>query len=97
MRLLLEAGADKDFANNNGDTALMIASRDGHLEAVRLLLEAGANEDIADTDGDTALMIASLHGYLEVVRLLLEARCRQGPRQQQRRHCLDDRFSTWLP
>ena len=32
-RLLLEAGADKDLAGNDGLTALLWASRRGHLES----------------------------------------------------------------
>ena len=50
VRLLLEAGADKDAADTDGDTALHIAAKEGHLEVVRLLLEAGADKDAADTD-----------------------------------------------
>ena len=73
VRLLLEAGADKDAANTDGSTALFFAAQNGHLEVVRLLLEAGADKDAADTDGWTALHIAAQEGHLEVVRLLLEA------------------------
>ena len=41
VRLLLEAGADKDAATTTyGATALMSAAEEGHLEVVRLLLEA---------------------------------------------------------
>ena len=43
LRLLLEAGADKDAATTTyGATALMSAAEEGHLEVVRLLIEAGA-------------------------------------------------------
>ena len=71
VRLLLEAGADKDAAERH--RPLHFAALEGHLEVVRLLLEAGADKDAADTDGDTALHIAALGGRLEVVRLLLDA------------------------
>ena len=74
VRLLLEAGADKDAKNAYGATALHLAAQRSHLEVVRLLLEAGADTDAAKTnDGMTALHFAALHGHLEVVRLLLEA------------------------
>ena len=59
VRLLCDAGADKDKADNSGCTALIWASTRGHLEVARLLCEAGADKDKAKQDGDTALMIAS--------------------------------------
>eukprot|EP00439_Symbiodinium_sp_Y106_P053888 s269_g7.t1 len=72
-RLLLESGAEKDVANDQGFTALITASASGRVEVVRLLLEAGANPNLADEDGCTALMIASARHDVEVVSLLLDA------------------------
>ena len=43
VRLLLEAGADKNSVGNIGFTALMAASRQGHIEVVQVLLNAGAD------------------------------------------------------
>ncbi|CAK9049732.1 Ankyrin repeat domain-containing protein 39 [Durusdinium trenchii] len=40
VRLLLEAGADKDAADTDGSTAVHTAAKYGHLEVVRLLHEA---------------------------------------------------------
>eukprot|EP00439_Symbiodinium_sp_Y106_P031928 s195_g3.t2 len=59
VRLLLEAGTNKDVAENDGYTALMMASTRGHVDVVRLLLEASAIKDLADNSGYTALMMAS--------------------------------------
>ncbi|CAK9100631.1 unnamed protein product [Durusdinium trenchii] len=75
VRLLLEAGADKDAADTDGSTALQFAAGKGHchLKVVRLLLEAGADKDAADTDGSTALHFAARNGHLKVVQLLREA------------------------
>ena len=71
VRLLLEAGADKDAAWQN-ETALHLASRKGHLDIARVLLEAGADQDAAMQDGHTALHSASRKGHLDIVRLLLD-------------------------
>ena len=45
VRLLLEAGADKNAARSDGVTALWAAGRHGHLEVVRLLLEADSDKN----------------------------------------------------
>ena len=45
VRLLCEAGADKDKADQDGHTSLILASQAGHLEMVRLLSEGGADKD----------------------------------------------------
>eukprot|EP00439_Symbiodinium_sp_Y106_P049526 s289_g6.t1 len=57
VRLLLEAGAEKDCNDRDGITAVMLASAFGRFDVVRM----------------TALMIASQGGHFGVVRLLLEA------------------------
>jgi ankyrin repeat protein len=58
----------------DGETALMLASREGHLEVVRALFAARADVNTKDDDGGTALMYASQEGHLEVVRALLTAK-----------------------
>ena len=59
VRSLLEAGVEKDLAEKDGYTALMMAADHGHKDVVRLLLEAGADKDLADHRGHTAVMMAS--------------------------------------
>jgi cytohesin len=73
VRLLLEAGADKNSKMNDGKTPLHLASLNGHTECVRLLLEAGADKNSKMNDGKTPLHLASHNGHPECVRLLLEA------------------------
>ncbi|CAE7253962.1 ANKRD17, partial [Symbiodinium sp. CCMP2456] len=54
-------------------TALYLASTEGHLEIVRLLLEANADHGILSGSHErTALYQASWHGHLEVARALLD-------------------------
>ena len=45
VRLLLDAGSDKDAATTDGTTALLAAAHKGHLEIARLLLDAGVDKD----------------------------------------------------
>ena len=77
VRLLCEAGADKDKADNDGSTALMSASVRGHLEVVRLLCEAGVDKEgsrLLRGSRTTALQLASASGHQDVADLLLEPR-----------------------
>lgn len=56
-----------------GDSALLAATRNGHLAAVKLLLKAKANPGHANASGLTALHIASQKGLLTICRELLQA------------------------
>ncbi|CAE7943955.1 ANKRD50, partial [Symbiodinium sp. KB8] len=58
--------------NDNGITALIMASQRGHMEIVRMLLDTGAGENLLSNNGVTALMAASHIGHMEIVRMLLD-------------------------
>jgi hypothetical protein len=53
------------------DTALGMASREGHLDVVLALLAKGADVNAKASNGLTALVQASLHDHLAVVQALL--------------------------
>ena len=78
---LLEDGADVNGCDEQGQTALMVASAAGRVETVQLLLGAGAEIDLQDESSLTALMHAAA-GYggrrhrERVVRTLLKAGAR---------------------
>ena len=55
-----------------GNTALIGASGEGHLEVVKELIAHGADVNALNNIGDTALMYASRYGHLEVVRKLIQ-------------------------
>eukprot|EP00439_Symbiodinium_sp_Y106_P050617 s481_g6.t1 len=72
VRLLLEAGANKNLGLVNG-TPLALASRQGHQEVVRVLLKASAWVDEASA-GYPPLFLAAAANQAPVVRQLLKAR-----------------------
>lgn len=53
-KILIDAGADLNFQNNDGSTALISAAFFGRPEIVQLLLEAGADKAIKNKYGATA-------------------------------------------
>jgi ankyrin repeat protein len=71
VALLLNAGADKDFASKmDGRTALIRAAEKGNLEAVKLLVAARADRNAKDKKGFTALEHAVANKHYAVVQLL---------------------------
>ena len=74
VRLLLEWGAPVNQANDHGDTALCIASQEGHCDCIFHLLSAGAAIDRqSPSSGATALMLACHSGHDLAADLLLRA------------------------
>jgi ankyrin repeat protein len=55
-----------------GMTPLLLAARDGSLDAAKLLVEVGADLNAADPNGITPLNMALTNGQLAVAKLLVE-------------------------
>ena len=51
VRYLVEVGADKDHAQNQGATPSYIAAENGQLDVVHHLVEVGADKDQAENQG----------------------------------------------
>lgn len=66
----LDAGMAVDAADENGDTALILASAEGEKKVVRMLLERGAEVDLRNRSGVTALAVALRKGHQQVAELL---------------------------
>ena len=78
VKLLVKAGVDLDYQDDQGETALHIAARFGHTECARILLEEHdlqkADMEVAEKSfGWTPLFIACVDGHIEIVRTLIEA------------------------
>jgi ankyrin repeat protein len=71
--LLAAAGANKDWGDDDGSTALACAAAVGQCHAAKILLEAGADKEKASKAGVTPLHAATERGHTRVVVMLLEA------------------------
>ena len=70
LTALLQHGADVNFQDENGYTALFWAACQNQVAIIHQLLEAGADACIQDQWGNTALNLAAQRGRSEVVKLL---------------------------
>ena len=70
---LIEAGADLDAKNVDGNTPLIRAACEGRTELASVLVKVGADIDAQNEDGYSALILAKRRGHLEIVELLLAA------------------------
>jgi ankyrin repeat protein len=69
MRLLIEHGADVNFANDRGHTVLYCAGGHGHLGTLQLLLDHGADCEAQFTD-DGKTLLQWLNQYPNDVRYI---------------------------
>lgn len=70
--VLLAAGADASIVNNEGNTALMLASGRGLVALIPALVKNGADVNFRGRDG-TPLAVAAQEGNADVAKALLEA------------------------
>lgn len=74
MRLLIDARADVNAANEKGTTALILSAYTSaepqFVECIKLLLGAGADKAQQDTFGQTALDYANDDEHAEAIELL---------------------------
>jgi ankyrin repeat protein len=68
----LSCKADPNAQEQNGETALMIASGNNHIKIVQLLLAYGANVNGGGWIVGYPLMEAAREGHFEIAKLLLE-------------------------
>lgn len=82
---LLNAGANSNARNYNGDTALLRvllyshALNDSDSKMVTLLIQHGADPTIANVEGKTPLIIAARRGFVKCVQILLATRQKGAP------------------
>nr|MBL8455438.1 ankyrin repeat domain-containing protein [Zoogloeaceae bacterium] len=70
---LLKRGVSPDTVDEQGNSLLMLAAREGQVPTVKTLLGYKPKVSHRNQAGDSALMLATLRGDGEMVELLLEA------------------------
>ena len=71
--VLVRHGANLDMAEDDGDTVLIWAARQGREKVVNYLIGKGASLNLRNTAGDSAIICAMRSGYPATARLLLDA------------------------
>ncbi|GJE90650.1 ankyrin repeat domain-containing protein [Phanerochaete sordida] len=69
----VDAGLPVDMTNDEGNTLLMLAAYNGHVELVKGLIERGADVDRANDRGQAPLAGAVFKGFDALARLLVAA------------------------
>ena len=73
VSILIQAGADINLTNNDGNNALWLACFSGDENTINVLIENGIDIDNCNITGATALIYASSTGKSSIVKQLLEA------------------------
>lgn len=71
LRSAIGAGADLEFRDGDGRTALLVATRKNDVDVARLLIEAGADVNAKDSIEDTPFLYAGAEGRDEILKLIL--------------------------
>jgi len=69
---LLGNGAAVNAQNHLGDTALIMAARDGNIDVCKSLLASGADTNIRNNEGMTALLMAATYGDYAMTKLFID-------------------------
>ena len=70
VKLLIQANANLDIKDNDGNTPLHLASRYGLDKNVEMLIKAGANLDILNNKNQTAEDVALENNSLDIFNLI---------------------------
>lgn len=74
-KLLLEAGANVNFQDSFGNTALHLACENNNIDVIKFLVENNCNLNIPNSGNKTALDIASKNNHFDIVNFLFECGC----------------------
>lgn len=70
---LLKNGANINFRDNQGRTALMIATYNNNFETSKMLIQTGADVNILDNLKNNPFLYAGAEGYIDILKLTIKA------------------------
>lgn len=73
LQRVLDEGIDVNSRNDQGRTALLIATRANAIQAARLLISAGGDVNAMDDIHDSPYLYAGAEGRLEILKMTLAA------------------------
>jgi uncharacterized protein len=73
VRILIDADADVNLRDKDGNTSLLEAARQGDEDIAQLLIDANADVNICTTSGETPIMAATVRKDKKIVRMLIDA------------------------
>ncbi|MDR3285202.1 MAG: ankyrin repeat domain-containing protein [Holosporales bacterium] len=82
IKVLIDAGANKNAIDPNGMTPLHYATFFGDAKTIRVLIDAGADKNARDTNGMTPLHHVAAGRHTEAVRVLIDAGADKNARDQ---------------
>ena len=62
----------KEHKGKHGNSCVLLAAQNGHLETLKWLIENGCSINDRNDDNESCLMLASMEGHLETVKWLIE-------------------------
>ncbi|WP_269932018.1 ankyrin repeat domain-containing protein [Aminobacter sp. HY435] len=71
IRQLVSRGVEIDARDEQGRTALLVATHANNIDAARALIEAGADVNAKDAISDSPYLYAGARGHLEILRMTL--------------------------
>ena len=89
IKILLDAGANPNYAEFNGCSALMLGAIFDDAELILQLCEHGAKPNATSTEGSTPLMAAAHFGNVNTIRTLIEKGANPQARDAEDQTALD--------
>ncbi|MGL5640182.1 MAG: ankyrin repeat domain-containing protein [Mycoplasmoidaceae bacterium] len=72
VEYLIEQGSKINMTDNEGNSLLMVASKEGQLKIVKTLLSKQIDINQVNKKGNNALMYAILSNHIDIVKILIE-------------------------
>lgn len=83
------------FVVQMGESPLIRAAHNGHMQTVKFLVEQGANVNALDMGDNSALHWAAMRGHVEIVKFLTEQGADKTLRNKQEKLPIDLCQSCW--